>query len=215
MGNIDRMIAERKLTNQYKMAIIKRNGVKAPVYQAARQTQNTRGSEASSSHQCPQDNSARNNAAGSADMDTNWREQYQREVYSQTFQNAWQSQQYQQQQHAHAQYFWKLSMNEITASSTIQTGQEEGKETWRNTNFVGYQTQATNIRNTETQEVPQPREAQPESNDCVICLDQTKTHAIIPCGHHCVCQACATALAGGICPICRGEVKGVMQIFIS
>ena len=207
MRNIDELIAERKLTHQYKKAIMKRNGVKAPVYQAARQTQNTRGSEASSSHQCPQDNSARNNAAGSADMDTNWREQYQREVYSQTLQ-------YQPQQHEVAQYFWNLSMNELTASST---GQEEGRGPGRREEeeWLAYQSQATDFRNTETQEVPQPRENQPESNDCVICCDETSTHAMIPCGHHCVCQACATALAGGICPICRGEIKGVMHIFRS
>jgi hypothetical protein len=73
------------------------------------------------------------------------------------------------------------------------------------------------FRNTETQEVPQPRrEAQPESNDCVICCDGASTHAMVPCGHHCVCQTCATkGFAGGKCPMCRGEVQGVIHIFRS
>ena len=204
------------------MTLIKSNGIqdklfaerygdnikKAPVYQAARQTQNCRGSEASSSHQYPGRPlaTATNNAASSADMDRNWREQYQREVYSLPFQ-------YQSPHHEMAQYFWNFSMNALTP---IGTGQEEGRGQGRREEeeWLSYQTQATDFRNTETQEVPQPRrEAQPES-DCVICCDGASTHAMVPCGHHCVCQTCA-AKGFAVCPICRGEVEGVIHIFRS
>jgi len=221
MGNIDKLIAERKLTKQYQAAVgakvkeQRKKGFpegekKSPLYQCSRQTQNCRGSEASSSHQYPGRPlaTAANNAASSADMDRNWREQYQREVYSLPFQ-------YQSPHHEVAQYFWNFSMNALTP---IGTGQEEGRGQGRREEeeWLSYQTQATDFRNTETQEIPQPRrEAQPESNDCVICCDETSTHAMVPCGHHCVCQACATGFAGGICPICRGEVQGVIHIFRS
>jgi hypothetical protein len=34
----------------------------------------------------------------------------------------------------------------------------------------------------------------PEEALCVMCLDAPKDHIITPCGHQCVCEACAEAL---------------------
>jgi hypothetical protein len=36
-----------------------------------------------------------------------------------------------------------------------------------------------------------------EANQCVLCLDAPMDHIIIPCGHQCVCGACAEALKRG------------------
>lgn len=51
---------------------------------------------------------------------------------------------------------------------------------------------------------------------CVVCLDNAKSHAFVPCGHLCVCQNCAEALKQmpvQTCPLCRLEFASVVQIF--
>jgi hypothetical protein len=51
---------------------------------------------------------------------------------------------------------------------------------------------------------------------CVVCLDARKDHAIVPCGHMCVCGPCAAMLnqAGHpSCPVCRGPITSTMRMF--
>ena len=53
---------------------------------------------------------------------------------------------------------------------------------------------------------------------CVICLGNEPTHAIIPCGHRCLCSDCATSVSrkgGGKCPICRANIHTIFKIFDS
>ena len=50
------------------------------------------------------------------------------------------------------------------------------------------------------------------SDVCIVCLDATSTHAMIPCGHKCVCAACASVV-GEHCPVCRTSCQGSMHIF--
>ena len=54
-----------------------------------------------------------------------------------------------------------------------------------------------------------------ESEECVICMDQRKSHIIVPCGHMCVCQACAERVTeeGEICPICRTAVTMILPVY--
>ena len=52
-----------------------------------------------------------------------------------------------------------------------------------------------------------------ELRTCVICLDAAATIAVLPCGHRCLCSVDAPALVGQVCPICRGPVAHVQQIF--
>lgn len=47
---------------------------------------------------------------------------------------------------------------------------------------------------------------------CVICLDEFRTHVIVPCGHRCVCEACAQMVTD-TCPICRQQVTTVMRVY--
>ena len=56
-----------------------------------------------------------------------------------------------------------------------------------------------------------PRET---DNDCCVCMEKEKTHAAVPCGHKCVCEACSKALGrGSKCPICRKEASSWMHVF--
>ena len=59
------------------------------------------------------------------------------------------------------------------------------------------------------------RSPQPEDNSCVICLAETRTHAVIPCGHRCLCTQCAQRIGSGstTCPICQSRFDLIVQIF--
>lgn len=52
---------------------------------------------------------------------------------------------------------------------------------------------------------------------CIVCQDQEKTHAFVPCGHRCVCETCCnrivTASTGRICPLCRRACTSTIRIF--
>lgn len=46
---------------------------------------------------------------------------------------------------------------------------------------------------------------------CAVCLDAQKTHALIPCGHYCLCVTCAGAIDK--CPVCRAPHTGSLRIY--
>ena len=48
--------------------------------------------------------------------------------------------------------------------------------------------------------------------ECVVCMDAEATHAFTPCGHACVCSACANSTITH-CPICRAEATGTLQVY--
>ena len=55
---------------------------------------------------------------------------------------------------------------------------------------------------------------------CVICHDKGAEHAVIPCGHVCLCSDCSTAYSSLFaahkkCPLCRGNVQGTLKIYLS
>jgi hypothetical protein len=57
-----------------------------------------------------------------------------------------------------------------------------------------------------------------EETMCVVCFDAPKDHAIVPCGHQCVCGACAEQLAKTrtpTCPVCREPIRETMKVFCS
>jgi hypothetical protein len=66
--------------------------------------------------------------------------------------------------------------------------------------------------------------AKPDAaSECVICLDGPGNHAIIPCGHQCVCAECAATLCSphsapapsgrATCPICSAQIQATLRIF--
>jgi len=38
---------------------------------------------------------------------------------------------------------------------------------------------------------------------CVVCLEHSSTHVLVPCGHQCLCEHCSLNIAPGLCPMCR------------
>ena len=61
---------------------------------------------------------------------------------------------------------------------------------------------------------PQPDE---DETLCVLCLDAPKDHIIIPCGHQCVCEACAEKLKEArspLCPFCRAPINSTHKVFV-
>jgi E3 ubiquitin-protein ligase MUL1 len=55
-----------------------------------------------------------------------------------------------------------------------------------------------------------------EETQCVVCFDAPKDHAIVPCGHVCVCEACAEQLTKTrtpTCPVCREPIRETMKVF--
>ena len=52
-------------------------------------------------------------------------------------------------------------------------------------------------------------------SDCIVCRDRERTHAIMPCGHRCVCEGCARELynRGQGCPQCRGSMDSFLRIY--
>jgi hypothetical protein len=63
--------------------------------------------------------------------------------------------------------------------------------------------------------VPPP---EAEETMCVVCFDAPKDHAIVPCGHVCVCASCAEQLTKTrtpTCPVCREPIQQTMKVFCS
>jgi len=49
---------------------------------------------------------------------------------------------------------------------------------------------------------------------CIICIDAPKAVALVPCGHKCVCEACAERIkVGDLCPVCRSMVQMKFRVY--
>jgi Ankyrin repeats (3 copies)/Zinc finger, C3HC4 type (RING finger) len=47
-------------------------------------------------------------------------------------------------------------------------------------------------------------------DQCVVCRDACASHALVPCGHRCVCGKCARLT---VCPICRAAVRSTLCVY--
>lgn len=56
-----------------------------------------------------------------------------------------------------------------------------------------------------------------DDDNCVICMVEKATHAVVPCGHKSLCTNCAATLTSSqvkrLCPICREPIVMTMKIF--
>jgi hypothetical protein len=49
-------------------------------------------------------------------------------------------------------------------------------------------------------------------NPCIICFQDEKRLACIPCGHFTACIPCSHSLR--LCPVCRQEIEAFVRIYI-
>lgn len=51
---------------------------------------------------------------------------------------------------------------------------------------------------------------------CIICEDNERSVAFVPCGHICACKVCSNHLCyhNPVCPICRSYIQQKLEIFI-
>ncbi len=53
-------------------------------------------------------------------------------------------------------------------------------------------------------------------NACVVCLENEKKCAVVPCGHQCLCFKCSDVnRLERKCPMCRGAVEKIIPIYQS
>lgn len=52
------------------------------------------------------------------------------------------------------------------------------------------------------------------NEDCTVCMDKLRSCILIPCGHQCTCESCATELLRrhDKCPICRSAFKKFFKV---
>ena len=56
--------------------------------------------------------------------------------------------------------------------------------------------------------------ANPNYGECVVCLSERASHAVVPCGHMIACASCAGQARLEQCPLCRGVVAQLMRVYI-
>jgi hypothetical protein len=72
------------------------------------------------------------------------------------------------------------------------------------------------MEHTRLEQEQQQQQQLSAQDECVICQDEKTDHAIIPCGHHCLCNGCADRIMTSVsrkCPLCRVEIVGTLKIY--
>jgi len=74
-------------------------------------------------------------------------------------------------------------------------------------------TESQNLQNVR-EEIKTIRSSIPSESKCSICIDNIKSHIIVPCGHKSICGDCAPQiLQGGTCPICRQDIQSIIKVY--
>lgn len=47
---------------------------------------------------------------------------------------------------------------------------------------------------------------------CIVCMEDSASHVVVPCGHLALCQRCS-GLASSRCPLCRQAAERVIRVF--
>ncbi len=80
---------------------------------------------------------------------------------------------------------------------------------------VGVSYGGGNVREEEPKVEPKVEHKMDQVGDeCVVCVENSQSHVIVPCFHLCLCEDCVDVVKkAGTCPICRGEIKEIKKIF--
>lgn len=54
-----------------------------------------------------------------------------------------------------------------------------------------------------------------EKKVCIACWTYESNHALVPCGHKVLCGTCAAAVyqRNPVCPICREQIRDILQVW--
>lgn len=52
-----------------------------------------------------------------------------------------------------------------------------------------------------------------EEEICVVCRDELRTHALLPCGHRVLCVGCVSQLISQRCAVCNTNFTNVIRIW--
>jgi len=78
---------------------------------------------------------------------------------------------------------------------------------------------ATSLSSVSLDDVTSATDQSPGDMKCVMCLDQYRAIAFVPCGHCCCCCSCTrtlmTSSTGRICPVCRSTIENVLRVFFN
>jgi hypothetical protein len=97
---------------------------------------------------------------------------------------------------------------EMAASSTGSDTTETDRGAPTATTEEIKSTESSSTRNT----VRSQGDSSSPTNPCVLCLEEEKRLACIPCGHLATCVPCGHSLRS--CPICRREIDAFVRIYI-
>ena len=70
------------------------------------------------------------------------------------------------------------------------------------------------IESVEDEKDDNSEESDEEDDDklCIICMDNPRTHVILPCFHFISCRECVGGLTN-LCPVCRLPIEGAREIY--
>lgn len=117
-----------------------------------------------------------------------------------------------------------LLLSETTPAASAPSGKRSKKKKNRNRcrnardDRTGVPDVATVNREEEEEAIKVDQEEaatkveEDEDAMCVICLENLRSHAIVPCGHMCLCQDCAPVVTER-CPMCREPMVLAMRIY--
>lgn len=110
---------------------------------------------------------------------------------------------------AYAQY--KLLWNYDVCPECIAP--EENKEVVENEDDDLQRAISLSIASYEKEWSARSTSAVPDSDEteCIVCLEQERTHVFTPCGHFMFCDKCAMKFK--TCPVCQLPVESTMRVF--
>uniref|UniRef100_A0A182NTU9 RING-type domain-containing protein n=1 Tax=Anopheles dirus TaxID=7168 RepID=A0A182NTU9_9DIPT len=76
---------------------------------------------------------------------------------------------------------------------------------------------AQNAREAPARSPPAGRAPNPPTiGTCIICEDNDRAVAFVPCGHLCVCKVCATHIShyNPVCPLCRTYIEKKLDVYV-
>mgnify|MGYP002829207572 CR=1 FL=1 len=110
---------------------------------------------------------------------------------------------------------------DVTALTGVAAASKKGKRARRRDRQREVDARAPNVEAEQEEALAMSREEAPshetlDEQFCVICLERERTHALIPCGHRCLCAQCCERLeaaASANCPLCTAPVMQGLRIY--